>query len=61
MVSFTNALIALLVINICYMSVIAAALLVGIPHMIDAAVSKTRRNIYRVCRCGKGGGFENET
>lgn len=50
MVSFTTALITLLAVNIIYMSVIAIFVLDVIPKKINAAVSETRRNIYRACR-----------
>ena len=57
MVSFDTALVAILGVNIIYMSVIALILLEIIPEKISAAAAETRRTIYRVCR---GGRFEDE-
>ena len=56
-VSFDTALIAVLGVNIIYMSVIAFTLFEIIPEKISAATAETRRTIYRVCR----GGFPDET
>ena len=51
-VSFDTALIAILGVNIIYMSVIALTLFEIIPEKINAATAETRRTIYRVCRGG---------
>lgn len=56
-VSFDAAFIAILGVNIVYMSVIAFVLLEIIPEKISAATAETRRTIYRVCR----GGYPDET
>lgn len=56
MVSFDTALVAILGVNIIYMSVIAFVLFEIIPEKISAATAETRRTIYRVCR----GGYPNE-
>ena len=58
MISFDTALVAILGVNIIYMSVIALILFDIIPEKINAATAETRRTIYRVCR---GGEFEDET
>lgn len=58
MVSFDTALVAILGVNVIYMSVIAFVLFDIIPEAINAAAAETRRTIYRVCR---GGRFEDET
>lgn len=52
MVSFDTALVAILGVNIIYMSVIAFVLFDIIPEKINAATAETRRTIYRVCRGG---------
>lgn len=56
-VSFDAALVAILGVNIIYMSVIALILFKIIPEKIRAATAETKRTIYRVCR----GGFPDET
>ena len=56
-VSFDAALVAILGVNIIYMSVIAFILFEIIPEKINAATAETRRTIYRVCR----GGYPVET
>lgn len=56
-VSFDTALVAILAVNIIYMSVIAFILFEIIPEKISAATAETRRTIYRVCR----GGYPDET
>lgn len=56
MVTFDTALVAILGVNIIYMSVIAFILFDIIPEKINAATAETRRTIYRVCR----GGFLDE-
>lgn len=56
-VSFDAALVAILGVNIIYMSVIAFILFEIIPEKISAATAETRRTIYRACR----GGFPDET
>lgn len=50
MVSFDTALVAIIGVNIIYMSVIAFVLFDIIPEKINAATAETRRTIYRVCR-----------
>ena len=50
MVSFDTALVAILAVNIIYMSVIVFVLFDIIPEKIAAATAETRRTIYRVCR-----------
>lgn len=57
MVSFDTALVAILGVNIIYMSVIAFTLFEIIPEKINAATAETRRTVYRACR----GGFLDET
>ena len=57
-VSFGTALVAILGVNIIYMSVIAFVLFDIIPEKINAATAETRRTIYRVCR---GGAVFDET
>lgn len=52
MVSFDTALVAIIGVNIIYMSVIAFVLFDIIPEKINAANAETRRTIYRVCRGG---------
>lgn len=52
MVSFDTALVALLGVNVIYMSVIAFILFEIMPEKINAAAAETRRTIYRVCRGG---------
>ena len=52
MVSFDTALIAIIGVNIIYMSVIAFTLFEIIPEKINAATAETRRTVYRVCRGG---------
>ena len=56
-VSFDTALVAIIGVNIIYMSVIAFILFDIIPEKINAATAETRRTIYRVCR----GGYPDET
>lgn len=56
-VSFDTALVAIIGVNIIYMSVIAFTLFEIIPEKINAATAETRRTIYRVCR----GVFPDET
>lgn len=56
--SFDITLVAILGVNIVYMSVIAFILLEIVPEKISAATAETRRTIYRVCR---GGFFADET
>lgn len=56
-VSFDAAFVAILGVNIIYMSVIAFILFEIIPEKISAATAETRRTIYRVCR----GGYPDET
>lgn len=56
-VSFDAAFVAILGVNIIYMSVIALILFEIIPEKIRAATAETKRTIYRVCR----GGFPDET
>lgn len=56
-VSFDAALVAILGVNIIYMSVIAFILFEIIPEKISAATAETRRTIYRVCR----GDYPDET
>lgn len=56
-VGFDTAFVAILGVNIIYMSVIAFILFEIIPEKISAATAETRRTIYRVCRRG---GFEDE-
>lgn len=56
MIGFDTALVAILAVNIIYMSVIAFILFEIIPEKISAATAETRRTIYRVCR----GGFPDE-
>ena len=56
MVSFDTALVAIIGVNIIYMSVIAFVLFDIIPEKINAANAETRRTIYRVCR----GGYPDE-
>ena len=51
-VSFDTALVAIIGVNIIYMSVIAFVLFDIIPEKINAATAETRRTIYRVCRGG---------
>ena len=55
--SFNSALVAILGVNIIYMSVIAFVLFDIIPEKINAATAETRRTIYHVCR----GGYPDET
>ena len=57
-VGFDTALVAILAVNIIYMSVIAFILFEIIPEKISAATAETRRTIYRVCR---GGAIYDET
>lgn len=57
MVGFDTALVAIIGVNIIYMSVIAFVLFDIIPEKINAATAETRRTIYRVCR----GGCSDET
>lgn len=57
MVSFDTALVAIIGVNIIYMSVIAFVLFDIIPEKINAATAETRRTIYRVCR----GAYPDET
>ena len=57
MISFDTALVAILGVNIIYMSVIAFILFDIIPEKIRDATAETRRTIYRVCR----GGYPDET
>lgn len=57
-ISFNTALVAILGVNIIYMSVIAFILFEIIPEKINAATAETRRTIYRVC---KGGAIFDET
>ena len=52
LISFDTALVAILGVNVIYMSVIAFTLFEIIPEKINAATAETRRNIYRVCREG---------
>lgn len=52
-VSFDAALVAILGVNIVYMSVIAFILFEIIPEKISAATAETRRTIYRACRGGR--------
>lgn len=52
MVSFDTALVAIIGVNIIYMSVIAFVLFDIIPEKINDATAETRRTIYRVCRGG---------
>lgn len=52
MVSFDTLLVAIIGVNIIYMSVIAFILFDIIPEKINAATEVTRRTIYRVCRGG---------
>ena len=56
LVSFDAALVAIIGVNIIYMSVIAFVLFELIPEKINAATAETRRTIYQVCR----GGYPNE-
>ena len=49
-VSFDTALVALIGVNIVYMSVIAFILFEIVPEKIRAATAETRRTVYRVCR-----------
>lgn len=56
MVSFDAALVAIIGVNIIYLSVIAFVLFDIIPEKINAATAETRRTIYRVCR----GGYPDE-
>lgn len=51
-VSFDAALVAILGVNIIYMSVIAFILFEIIPEKIRAATAETRRAIYQICRGG---------
>lgn len=53
-VGFDTALVAILCVNIIYMSVIAFMLFEIIPEEINAATAETRRTIYRVCRRRRG-------
>lgn len=57
-VSFDTALVAIIGVNIIYMSVIAFVLFDIIPEKINAATAETRRTIYRACR---GGAIFDET
>lgn len=52
-VSFDTALVAILGVNIAYMSVIAFTLFEILPEKINTATAETRRTIYRVCREGR--------
>lgn len=49
-VGFDTALVAILAVNVIYMSVIAFILFEVVPEKISAATAETRRTIYRVCR-----------
>ena len=51
-VGFDTALVAIIGVNIIYMSVIAFVLFDILPEKINAATAETRRTSYRVCRGG---------
>lgn len=51
-IGFGGALVAILAVNVIYMSVIAFILFEIIPEKISASTAETRRTIYRVCRGG---------
>ena len=50
MASYASVIIALLAMNIICMVAVVFMLFIGIPEMINAAVSETRRNVYMICR-----------
>lgn len=50
MASYANVVIVLLAMNLICTAAIVFMLFIGIPEMIAAAVSETRRNVYMICR-----------